>query len=283
MFSGHDSFQCRQLWLKKGFDFLKAGNSFTNDDAVLHLGVGKNMVASIRFWLRAFGISDHEDKVTEFGNLLLNDEDGLDPYLEDEGTLWLLHYRLVTSGVASTYSLIFNYLRKEKVEFQVIHFLNLVNRVSEGRNANTLNKNTLEADFNVFVKMYGKPGASKEIDEISAGLLVDLNLLQFQRRERNEFFSIPNLEREELPAAILLYAILSFGDFQSSIGFNGLHAQENAPGSVFALSRLGLQNKLEEIQKQFEGITFIDDAGIKELQFRKKVDPIQALRTYYGR
>ena len=44
-FSGHESFQCRSLWLKKGFDFVKAGRSFLNEDAVVELGVGKNMVS----------------------------------------------------------------------------------------------------------------------------------------------------------------------------------------------------------------------------------------------
>ena len=54
-FSGHDSFQCRHLWLKKGFDFVKSGKSFSDEDAVVILGVGKNMVNSIRFWMKAFG------------------------------------------------------------------------------------------------------------------------------------------------------------------------------------------------------------------------------------
>jgi hypothetical protein len=52
-FSGHDSFQCRQLWLKKGYDFVREGKDFNDEDAVVKLGVGKNMVSSIRFWLKA--------------------------------------------------------------------------------------------------------------------------------------------------------------------------------------------------------------------------------------
>ena len=44
VFSGHESFQCRNLWLKKGYDFIKNGNSFNDEDAVVKLGVGKNMV-----------------------------------------------------------------------------------------------------------------------------------------------------------------------------------------------------------------------------------------------
>lgn len=63
-FSGHDSFQCRQLWLKKGFDYLQSRKSFSDAAAVVKLGVGKNMVSSIRYWLKAFNIIDDNDNLT---------------------------------------------------------------------------------------------------------------------------------------------------------------------------------------------------------------------------
>ena len=47
-FSGHETFACKSLWLKKGYDFVKDGHSFNDEDAVVALGVGKNMVSSIR-------------------------------------------------------------------------------------------------------------------------------------------------------------------------------------------------------------------------------------------
>ena len=55
-FSGHETFHCRHFWLKKGVDHLSAGNSFKNKEAVVELGVGKNMVTSISHWLKAFGL-----------------------------------------------------------------------------------------------------------------------------------------------------------------------------------------------------------------------------------
>lgn len=66
-FSGHDSFHCRQLWLKKGYDFIEEGYSFNDDYAVVQLGVGKNMVSSIRFWLKAFKTINDKGNPIEFG------------------------------------------------------------------------------------------------------------------------------------------------------------------------------------------------------------------------
>lgn len=42
VFSGHESFPCKSLWLKKGYDFVKNGNDFNSPKAVIHLEVGKN-------------------------------------------------------------------------------------------------------------------------------------------------------------------------------------------------------------------------------------------------
>ena len=96
-FSGHETFPFRYPWLKKGFDAVGAdGAVFARDDAITTLGVGKNMVRAIRHWCLAAGIVEENAaragslKVTDRGQLLLAD-DGLDPYLEDPATLWLLH------------------------------------------------------------------------------------------------------------------------------------------------------------------------------------------------
>ena len=55
-FSGHETFPFRYPWLKKGFDAVREDVSvFGRDDAITTLGVGKNMVRSIRHWCLAAG------------------------------------------------------------------------------------------------------------------------------------------------------------------------------------------------------------------------------------
>lgn len=50
-FSGHETFPFRYPWLKKGFDaVLEDPSVFQRDEAITILGVGKNMVRSIRHW-----------------------------------------------------------------------------------------------------------------------------------------------------------------------------------------------------------------------------------------
>ncbi|MBS0015905.1 MAG: DUF4007 family protein, partial [Arthrospira sp. SH-MAG29] len=52
---------------------------FLAEDAPVRLGVGKNMVRSIRYWCKVFKVLDG-DRPTEFGHNLL-EEDGWEPFL----------------------------------------------------------------------------------------------------------------------------------------------------------------------------------------------------------
>jgi len=282
-FSGHDSFQCRQLWLKKGYDYVQEGKNFNNKDAVVQLGVGKNMVSSIRFWLKAFNVIDNKDIPTEFGQRIFDDENGYDPFLEDEASLWLLHYQLVKNGFASIYSIIFNEFRKEKLFFKKETFVNYMKRIGESNPDLNFNENTVAKDFIVFANLYKSDPESKDVEDSFSGILSEIELLKTTGKGKDEQFFIENTERDKLPEAIVLYAILDNPNYGNSISLNSLEFDLNSPGSIFALNRLGLMNKISEIVDDFKDITFTDQAGIKELQFKNKPNANKILDKYYGK
>ena len=104
-FAGHETFAFRHFWLKKGVELINADPEvFQREDAIVRFGVGKNMVRSIRHWCLATRVAEEERgtrlrrlRVTELGNRLLSDN-GWDPYLEDDATLWLIHWNLASAG-----------------------------------------------------------------------------------------------------------------------------------------------------------------------------------------
>lgn len=282
-FSGHDSFQCRQLWLKKGYDYVQEGKNFNDEDAVVELGVGKNMVSSIRFWLKAFNIIDNKDIPTEFGKRLFDDETGYDPFLEDEASLWLLHYQLVKNGFASIYSIIFNEFRKEKLFFNKETFVNYMKRIGESNPDLNFNENTVAKDFIVFSNLYKSDPESKDVEDSFSGILSEIELLKTSGKGKDEQFFIENSERDDLPESIVLYAILDNPNYTNSISLNSLEFDWNSPGSIFALNRSGLMNKIADIIDDSKEVTFTDQAGIKELQFKKKEDAYKILDRYYAK
>lgn len=290
-FSGHETFHCRHLWLKKGYDFIEKGRKFSDSDAVVELGVGKNMVGGINYWMKAFGILDFEGNLTEFANYLLDSDNGKDPYFEDEATLWLLHYQLVTQNIASTYNLIFNEFRREKIEFTKENFIGFVLRKAEELNTSQINKNTVATDFEVLTKMYIRTDAqSKDKEDTFSGLLTELNIIQEEKRKVNDksevFFSVISDDKIEIPEEVILYGILDNDNFDKSISLYTIEQEKDQIGSVFAIGRTGLVNKIESIASNTKykkyGIVFNDHAGIKELQFKIKPDKFEILNNYYG-
>jgi hypothetical protein len=128
VFSGHESFPCKTLWLKKGYDFITAKRDFNSPEAVVELGVGKNMVAAIRYWYKAFGFNSDDERVKWIPDFLFNDQDGKDRYMEDLGTLWLLHFLLIYSNIASLYNLFFVDFQKERRRFDKNQIVTFVKR-----------------------------------------------------------------------------------------------------------------------------------------------------------
>jgi hypothetical protein len=61
--SGHETFPCRYTWLPKAVRGLsKNPQLFSNEDqAMVDLGVGKNMVRAIRYWARAAGLVESSE------------------------------------------------------------------------------------------------------------------------------------------------------------------------------------------------------------------------------
>jgi len=273
-FSGHETFHCRPFWLKKGYDFLDQKRRFTDEDAVAYLGVGKNMVTAIRFWMRAFEMAN-DSGLTELGKRLLSDK-GWDPYLEDIGSLWLLHYHMVKGQHASIANLIFNELRDRVPEFTAKQYADFV--TSEKGKAN---RKTMEKDFGVFVRNYrDKDREDEEVDDLG-GLLADLELVNMKKVESERVFYIPRKRRASLPARILLYAILDTIPEGRSLSLNVIM---DAVGKTFALDKDGMTELLTEIAKTYskKGVTFTPGSGVYELQFKERPTTWSILADHYA-
>lgn len=290
-FSGHDTFHCRHLWLKKGYEFVKKERKFSEEDAVIELGVGKNMVSAIQFWMKAFGILNKDGGLTQLAHYIFDEDTGKDPFLEDEATLWILHYQLVTQNVASTYNLIFNEFRREKIEFTKDNFIVFVKRKGQELDLPGINEKTVAADFEVMTKMYIRTKAqSKDKEDTFSGILTELNIILEESRKVEEkqvsFFSVLTDDKSEVPEEVLLYGILDNDRFDKSISLYNIEQDQNQVGSVFAIGRTGLVSKIESIvaNRDFRryGITFNDQAGVKEMQFKTRPDKFEILNHYYG-
>ena len=276
IFSGHESFACKSHWLKRGYDFVRGENNFNDDDAVVRLGVGKNMVASIKFWLKAIGLLKDAGLVA-LANHLFDDDNGKDPYLEDIGTLWLLHFLLIQTDYATIYKTTFvdyhrqrNIIEKSKLQNYIKHIC-----FDETGYKNLYNDNTVKRDIGVMLHNYcAKNGGNVNIED-SNSLFAPLNLIC--ETEKNTYrFNYDT--RSDVPSLIFLYALLIKFEGRNSISFEDI----TELALIFCLTNNDLLDIINYLCDLYPSeIVFSDVAGIKELQFRATLNSIDVLDRYY--
>ena len=277
VFSGHESFSCRMLWPIKGYDYLNDGNSFNDPNSVIMLGVGKNMVASIRYWLKALGLTEH-DKPSTLAKYLFDEAQGKDRYLESLGTLWLLHFLLVVLNEATLYNILFLRYQKERKQFAKEQVLNFVKRLmAEDDRLKQFNSNTVGKDFGVLVQNYVQPSKPKSYEDYSS-LLIDLNLIRNDNSDRGYAFNIEG--KRTVPTEIFLYAVLWMKGSDRTVSYDTL---QNV-GLVFCMTDMEVIEMLQQIDREYsEYVQYSDNAGIRQLLFKegKQMNPIDLLNRYY--
>ena len=280
-FSGHETFHCRHFWLKKGFDYINHGRDFKDPESVVNLGVGKNMVGSIQHWLNAFNILDN-NKLSEFSKYVFEKE-GYDAYLENNGSLWLLHYFLLKKDYASLYKLTFLDFRKTRIsaEFSEEQLNDFILKLSI-RSGLKISPKTIENDVKVLIRNYVplyKKG-SKSLEDDFSSLLINLDLITKVNNSlingAQEFKFLYDT-KVNLPSRLLLFAILDSFEEELSIAVNDIQIEVS---DLFLCNREGTENKLQELQ-ELGYIVYKEDAGRKEIQIKKKVTKWTVLNDFY--
>lgn len=286
VFSGHESFPCKTLWLKKGYDFIMAEKDFNSPEAVVELGVGKNMVAAIRYWYKAFGLNSDDERIKWIPDFLFNDKNGKDRFMEDLGTLWLLHFLLVYSNIASLYNLFFVDFQKERRRFNRNQIITFVKRkMAETNQDHLFNANTVKKDVGVLLQNYCLPRNPQSNEDYST-LLMDLDLLrQKEKKEENEenekdksfYFNIEG--KKKVTPEVFLFAVLMYKpDEDNTIPFDLLQDI----GLVFCMNDLEVIDMLRLLSEQYsDSLTYSDMAGIRQLQITQPMDSKQLIERYY--
>ena len=278
-FSGHESFPCKTLWLKRGYDFVVQEKDFNNSDAVVDLGVGKNMVASIRYWLRAFGICDG-NRPTWVGDYLFNEANGKDKYIEDLATLWLLHFNLVFFKEASLYNMFFCGLQRERSKFvrdQAVTYVRL--RLIEAGKQSMFNENTMKKDVGVLLLNYSLPRKPQSNEDFSS-LLIDLDLIRKETEGDAYYFNVDG--KRKITKEVFLYGLLKLKEKEgdNTIPFDTI---QDDVGLVFCMQDYETVEMLKSLSSLYSKyLNYSDVAGIKQVQFTAELDPQKVLDDYYG-
>jgi len=280
-FSGHETFACRYAWLPKAVgavvgdsDILTAARE---DEAMTQLGVGKNMVRSIRFWAESAGViepSPDGHAPTDLGTLLFigrgtNDitgeiEPGLDPYLEDIQTLWLLHWKLSTNPGSVIFAWDFLLNRYQRPELNGSAVIDEFARQSE---CAVVSRGSLEQLWSVFLHSYiptrGRKGEVRE-DNLDCPL-VELDFLiptavtvsSEHPGKTEQKYAFRREEKPEIGLGLFAFCLFEYWRNhhigEQTVPMHLVANGRGSPGQVFKIPEHDIRNRLFGIEEESSG------------------------------
>lgn len=295
--SGHESFPCRYSWLPKAVRGLSNDPKLFSDDeqAMVTLGVGKNMVRSIRFWVQATGIATPEAKgigysLTDVGRVLLGDR-GLDPYLEDSATLWLLHWNLSTN--LENPLLAWDYLLNQWHEPELARSTALKMLSKEASKLdNGMSMVTLEQHLDTFLHTYvptrGRKGQVQE-DNLDCPLVELEFLVKVGERgvgKREVIYSFRREEKPEISLDLFSYSLDDFWrkrhDNESTLPLREVAHGHGSPGQIFKLPEDDIRARLDFLSRQADGLfAYSESAHFQQVRRRKDANKTTVLKAIY--
>lgn len=288
-FRAHETFFIRKGWLSKGMkNVINKPNVFVDklNNPMDALGIGANMVKSLRYWLQVTGLTAEgkgkvrEQHLTDLGACIYEH----DRYLEELGTLYLVQYKLATNQEnATAWYYFFNHFNM--TEFSKEDFiLQLQKYIAEKDDADNKGHavRSLEDNFNCIINTYLpryksnplKVSAENNIDCPLGELgLVDLVTRKSYRK------AMPGSKTINPWIALAVISEQSKG--RKEVALNSLLVDECSIGKVFNLDSLGLLDVLRAIEKLGE-IKVIRTAGLDVVQFHNQRNFMECVERYYA-
>ena len=270
-FSGHETFPLRYGWLQKAYKAVSRAQTpkdavhvFRNPDSIARFGVGRNMVGAIRYWAIGTGILKETREgleVSWLGDMLFGKR-GIDPYLEEDASLWLLHWHLAgRTRLTSAYWLFNEYRGGSFVKKDIV--VELL-KLSQERARNQVSPTTVERDIQCLLRTYlGGRGSS----EAGESILAELGLIRPLDKHRSQ---LSRGRKPNLPESVFIFCLSEFwsdfADGQNTMSFENIAYAPGSPARVFLLDEDDIVDRLERLELASAGdFTWSETAGLRQI------------------
>lgn len=286
VFARHETFHPRYGWFRKAVAATKqSGRVFTGEDATVRLGVGKNMVRSIRFWGSAAKLIEPvadpnrprlaQHRPTALGEAVFND-DGWDPWLEGSSSLWLLHWLMLRPPcLLPVWWVALN-------EFQAIEFSDddLADFVADALRAvgnwGDIASSSIKKDVDCFVRTYSPREGRQGLDDGLDCPMRQLGLMASVPGERRTYRFLVGA-KTTLPDPLVTFACLDFladSPGTRTATLTRLAVDPGSPGRVFKLDEEALGDALNRHEQAGGPVSVGTVAGITQASWPEEPAPL---------
>lgn len=271
----HESFSIREGWLAKGIKNVKEyGNVFALQNATDILGIGTNMVKSLKYWMTATKLIEEKNReimLSDFGSII----NEYDPYLEDIFSWWLIHINMITNiDDAYIYNLFFNKCNIKtftKRELYEKLYALLINEKL------TFNENILQDEVNMIIKTYT---IDEKIDNPENNFICPLSELNLLKKVDRDTYEKNRPEIRNLPFWVVYYIICLLLDDRDNIIIDELLKEENSPAKLLNMDKNLINEYLDEMKKN-DLIIINRTAGLNMVYLKKKLSLNEIAEEYF--
>ncbi len=288
-FGKHQTFAFKATWIPKVLEFFDKDSDgvyyskiLSEYDAKYKLGLGTNMVGSLKYWLQVLNITKDNRSggrlLTDFGAMLKEK----DPYLENKSSLFLLHKYLVQSfDNATAWFYFFNEYRPKKFTREDF-FKRLKTWLIKNYPNYNIADNTLIKDVNCFIQVYSNKD-NKETPE--DGTYCPLSELNFITPISEKEFKYNWLGVNDINPLLLLFVIIELliennSTYQNNeIEVTSLVNDNKNIGKLFHLTSFEIIPLLSELVKEYSdlGVKFIKTAGLNYLKLNNNLSELRLM------
>ena len=245
----HETFSIRNGWLEKALNLINDNNNiFSKKDATRILGIGYNMVKSLRYWIEATGIAVIENRrfpeLTKFGEFLKSN----DKYLDKIDSWWLIHIFLATNNKDAP--VFYKFFNLKYSKFDKEYLFNIIKDEFIADGEIITSDSSLKSDIDILIKSYYNYDKSNPENNMSCPL-ANLKLLNYIGGKMYQKVQ-PNYSS-------LSYKIVFFGlikcletnnfDIAKEFNIEDILVMHNNPLNIFNISKSSFYMYLEDMKK----------------------------------
>lgn len=275
----HGSFSIREGWFEKAIDSIRENDKsvFSKASGVATLGIGANMVTSLRFWMIASEvITENNSMFTEFGDLLVE----YDPYLESDFSWWMIHHNLVSNFEnAPVFNIVFNHFNIKNFNKDIMN--QFVINYMEENGYDMSNSSLVDADTTVLLRTY----INEKIKNPEDNLSCPLGKLGILMKNTDGSYNFIQPNHETLPYEVVYYSLLKCIDedeIKGGINIDDLINKYNSPSRIFKLDKNLLHMYLNKM-KQAGLVTINKTAGLNMLYIQKIMSEKEIFDNFFMR
>ena len=276
---GHEKFALREGWLNKGLIMVKNNPAaFQGKEGPDIFGIGNNMVKSLRYWLRAFGLIEEAPmkgaRLTSIGELILEN----DPYFENIFTIWLLHSFIAKNrDEATSWYMFFNNVEVEDLEKVQIENI-LLREIRKYAAGMTFSEKSVGNDLDVLLNMYGKSKELSDPEDKNNSPLAQLGLIK--NVSGRYFKNHPN--RKDVNEWIILYELAYLLNEKETIAIEDAIHGVNGLARIYQISTVTANEILDKLDA-LEYIRVNRTAGLDVIYKLKDFSAISVVKEYYNK